>query len=32
MSEQARISYESLINLYLMECAAKGKKLNLVWK
>jgi predicted DNA binding CopG/RHH family protein len=29
MSEQTGIPYQSLINLYLKECAASGKKLNL---
>lgn len=32
MSEQTGIPYQSLINLYLKECAASGKKLNLAWK
>jgi predicted DNA binding CopG/RHH family protein len=32
MSEETGIPYQSLINLYLKECAASGKKLNLTWK
>ena len=32
MSEETGIPYQSLINLYLKECAASGKKLNLAWK
>lgn len=32
MAEATGIPYQSLINLYLKECAASGKKLNLVWK
>jgi len=32
MSEQTGIPYQSLINLYLKECASSGKKLNLAWK
>ncbi len=32
MSEQTGIPYQSLINLYLKECASSGKKLNLSWK
>lgn len=32
MAEQTGIPYQSLINLYLKECAASGKKLNLAWK
>jgi uncharacterized protein (DUF4415 family) len=32
MSRETGIPYQSLINLYLKECAASGKKLNLEWK
>ena len=32
ISEDAGIPYQSLINLYLKECASSGKKLNLAWK
>jgi len=32
ISEQVGIPYQSLINLYLRECAASHRKLNLNWK
>ena len=32
MSVETGIPYQSLINLYLKECAASGKKLTLAWK
>ena len=32
MSEQIGIPYQSLINLYLRECASSKKKLSLAWK
>jgi hypothetical protein len=32
MAEETGIPYQSLINLYLKECAATQKKLNLTWK
>lgn len=32
MSAETGIPYQSLINLYLKECAASGKKLNLAWR
>ena len=32
MAEETGIPYQSLINLYLKECAASGRKLNLAWK
>jgi len=32
LSEETGIPYQSLINLYLKECAASKKKLNLAWK
>jgi len=32
VSEEVGIPYQSLINLYLRDCAASHKKLNLSWK
>ena len=32
MAEETGIPYQSLINLYLRDCAATGKKLSLAWK
>ena len=32
MAEEVGIPYQSLINLYLRDCAASGRKLNLAWK
>ena len=32
MAEETGIPYQSLINLYLRDCAGTGKKLNLAWK
>jgi predicted DNA binding CopG/RHH family protein len=32
ISEDVGIPYQSLINLYLRECAASHRKLNLNWK
>jgi len=32
MSEETGIPYQSLINLYLKDCAASKKRLNLAWK
>jgi predicted DNA binding CopG/RHH family protein len=32
LSEETGIPYRSLINLYLKECAACKKKLDLAWK
>lgn len=32
MAEETGIPYQSLINLYLKECAATGKRLSLAWK
>jgi predicted DNA binding CopG/RHH family protein len=32
ISEQVGIPYQSLINLYLRDCAAHNRKLNLRWK
>lgn len=31
LSEECGIPYQSLINLYLRECAAKKKKLHMKW-
>ncbi len=32
MSDESGIPYQTLINLYLRDCAANGRKLNLAWK
>lgn len=32
MAEETGIPYQSLINLYLRDCAASKRKLNLAWK
>jgi len=32
LSESMGIPYQTLINLYLRDCAAKGRKLELEWK
>jgi uncharacterized protein (DUF4415 family) len=32
LSEEVGIPYQSLINLYLRDCAASHRKLNLRWK
>lgn len=32
LSEQKGIPYQTLINLYLSDCAAKHKDLELLWK
>ena len=32
ISEEIGIPYQSLINLYLRDCAASRRKLNLKWK
>ena len=32
ISEEIGIPYQSLINLYLRDCAASHRKLNLKWK
>ncbi len=31
LSEESGIPYQSLINLYLRECAAENKKLHMKW-
>ncbi len=32
LAEETGIPYQSLINLYLRDCAASGKRLNFSWK
>ena len=32
VSEEVGIPYQSLINLYLRDCASKNRKLDLEWK
>lgn len=32
MAQETGIPYQSLINLYLKECASSGKKLSLAWR
>ena len=32
MAQEAGVPYQSLINLYLRDCAASQRKLNLNWK
>ena len=32
LSEETGIPYQTLINLYLRECASSGKKLSLAWR
>ena len=32
MSDETGIPYQSLINLYLKECALSGKRLTMSWK
>ena len=32
MSEESGIPYQTLINLYLRDCAANERKLNIAWK
>ena len=32
LSEESGIPYQTLINLYLRDCAAKERKLDLKWK
>lgn len=31
LAEEAGIPYQNLINLYLRDCAQKGRKLSLTW-
>jgi len=32
LAEESGIPYQTLINLYLRECAASGKRLSIQWK
>lgn len=32
LAEEIGVSYQTLINLYLRDCAAQRKKLSLAWK
>lgn len=32
LAEETGIPYQTLINLYLKECAASGKRLQLLWR
>ena len=32
MAAEAEIPYQTLINLYLRDCAYRGRKLKLLWK
>ena len=32
MAEESEIPYQTLINLYLRDCAYRGRKLRLLWK
>lgn len=32
MAEETELPYQSLINLYLRDCAASGRKLALTWR
>ena len=32
LAQQMELPYQSLINLYLRDCAATGRRLRLVWK
>ena len=32
LAEETAIPYQTLINLYLRDCAATGRKLNLHWR
>ena len=32
LAEQVELPYQSLINLYLRDCAATGRRLRLAWK
>jgi uncharacterized protein (DUF4415 family) len=32
MAEESGIPYQSLINLYLRDCAASGRKLEMAWE
>lgn len=32
LADQTGIPYQTLINLYLRDCASSGRKLNMAWK
>ena len=32
LAEETDVPYQTLINLYLRDCAAKGRKLSMKWK
>jgi predicted DNA binding CopG/RHH family protein len=32
LAEETELPYQSLINLYLRDCAASGRKLSLTWR
>lgn len=32
LAEESGIAYQTLINLYLRDCASKGRKLSMRWK
>lgn len=32
LAEETGIAYQTLINLYLKDCAASGKRLQLLWR
>ena len=32
MAEETGITYQNLINLYLADCAARSRKINIAWK
>ena len=32
MAEETEVPYQSLINMYLRECARSGRKLRMTWK
>lgn len=32
LAEETELPYQSLINLYLRDCAASGRKLGLIWR
>jgi uncharacterized protein (DUF4415 family) len=32
LSDETGIAYQTLINLYLKDCAASGKRLELLWR
>ena len=32
LSEETELPYQSLINLYLRDCAASGRRLDLTWR